>query len=584
MLKKNYMRTKFFFWSLAALMALAVSSCTRNSHMTDLLEHIPADADVVGVFDIKTIMESAGGSVDDAKIKLPTYILDELSSSNTKSFDEFNAIIKKSTVDIDAVAFTADYDKQPILVFSFSDRKKVINALEDYDFREKDDEDGIMLFAKKTYESSWDSEYDRYTYIALKDSYGYMMGDIANYQEIKPMREFSRLIDEAADEPYSKTAFADYIMSGNAGGVAIKLPNQLRRELKKIGIPSSTADNFDGVLCLKADLTDDMATMESCWYDENGKAKELKDFGKSVNPDARIDGGALKFLGKNESLVMAMSLEKFDWDGTLDNAAEIYGLSNKDVTILAVVKGYLNKIDGTVVIGAGVTNGLESFFGLNRGIQPLSQFDFTAVISMKKGKAKSTLNEIVGLIETLGPTPEKTAKGYEIQLPDNEGTLYAEIDDDYIILSNHKIKKGSDNVTAESIDFGRYPAAFAISMDRNNKLLSDLGIKDDINMSVTINTGKVGTTMRLEIKGKTTGGIIARAAKLIVDLINQEKNIENKMRTYYESKGYPYYGSSYDEEWISEVEAYEVPVEEYWDGDSIVVASDTVVAVAASPY
>lgn len=567
------MKTKILSWSIVALMMLTISSCFRSDRMTGMLDQLPADADCVAVFDLKTIIESAGGSVEDNKIKLPSYILDELSSSESRKFDEFNDFLKNSTANIDAAAIVTYFGKEPIFVFSYDDRKKIANAIEDEGFREKNDDNGMVLYSKRTYESTYDSSYDTYSHIVLKDSYGYMMLDIYNYQDIKPLREISRLIDEANDSPFSKTEFADYITSGNAGGVAVKIPSELRKELKKSGVPSSMVNNYDGVLCFKADLTDDKATVEGSWFDENGKVKDIKDLGDYMNPDARIDSKVLRYLGKNEQLVMAWSLKDYDWDKMFDNIASISGMSSSEKSIMSVFQGYLNKIDGTMVMGVGLNNGLESIFALDMGIKPLSEVDFTVVVTTKEGKAKSLLNDLVGFAELGGVTPDKISSGYKLDIDDS--VIYAEYEDDFIILSNHKISKKGDNATANSIDFSKYISAMAISLTGKDRLMSDLGINDDINMSMTIKGGKLEGALTLEIKGKSSGGIVAKAAHLIMDVVNQEKSIEKKRDQYLESKGYNYYYGGYYDDVTEATDTVEV-----WDEDDFIYA-DT---IAASAY
>ena len=42
--------------------------------MKDLLENVPASMDVVMVGNVKTIIESAGGNMEDSKIHLPKFL------------------------------------------------------------------------------------------------------------------------------------------------------------------------------------------------------------------------------------------------------------------------------------------------------------------------------------------------------------------------------------------------------------------------------------------------------------------------------------------------------------------------------
>lgn len=555
------------------LSMLAVTSCSQNSKMTGILDHVPADMDIVAVGDLNTILESAGGSIEESKIKMPSYILDELSSSQANKLNDFNSFLKNSSVNPDVCVIMANYnDKEPIILFSFSDKKKFINEIEDEGFREKDDEDGVVYYSKKVYESTYDSDFDQYDHIAVADSYAYWMKQVSGYRDIKPIRVFQRLIDDAANEPFSKTSFADYITSGNAGGASIKIPRELRQELRKSGLPSSVIDMYEGVVCLKGSLSDDKATVDLKWFGEDGKAKNLDDLENAVDMKATIDKDALRYLGKNESIVYAFSLKDVNWSKMFDQMASTMGMSESDRAILTMTKGYLENIDGTIAMGFGLTNGLESIFKLNYGIKIFDQFDMTIVIDTKEGKTKGTMNDLKGLLETAGMPYEDTSKGFTIEIPDEDATIYAEAADNHIILSNRKISKSDDNPAVDALDFSRYIVAAAIAMDHNNKLLRDVNINNDIMLTSAFSAGKLEGILTLEIKGGKSEGVIAKAVKIILDIISQEKSIDARYDEFRRENGLNYY-NSYDYPYEAVEEA--VVVEEYDDSvytDSVAVA------------
>lgn len=77
-------------------MALVMTtSCSDNGKMKALLEQIPENAEIVCVGNVKTILESAGGSNADSKIKLPSYALNALPNSTTDELDNANEFLKK---------------------------------------------------------------------------------------------------------------------------------------------------------------------------------------------------------------------------------------------------------------------------------------------------------------------------------------------------------------------------------------------------------------------------------------------------------------------------------------------------------
>ena len=64
---------------LCLVMAVVLSvSCTDNTKMQNLLENIPENTDFVFVGSVKTVLESAGGKIENSKIVLPNYISNEM--------------------------------------------------------------------------------------------------------------------------------------------------------------------------------------------------------------------------------------------------------------------------------------------------------------------------------------------------------------------------------------------------------------------------------------------------------------------------------------------------------------------------
>ncbi len=538
---------KFFncLGAFAILLMLCLASCTNDTKVTKLLGRIPADADVVAVGNIKTIIESAGGSIEDNKIKLPSYIADEIPSAYDE-LDELNDFLKNSGVDPDVCAMVVNYkDGKPTMIFYLDDKKKFMKAIKDDGFREKSDDNGIVLYSKKVYESTYSEEYDEYSYIAVKDSYAYMIENVWVGSDLKPARAFERFIDDASYSPYSKTAFAGYITSGNAAGASFKIPRELRQELRKQGLPSSMINMYEGVICMKGSLTSDQMAIDFKWFDENGKAKVLKDVESAVNLKARINPDALSYFSKDEMLVYAISLKDIEWDKMLDAFADAAGISGSDKATISVAKGYLENIDGTIAMGFGLTNGMESIFNLRLDKDVLEQFAFTMVVETKDGKAKSLMNDSKDMLEAFEVPINSNSKGFSLNIPHEQGTIYAEYDGNYIILSNQKIRKGN-NDAVKSLDFKDYISAGALSINKSNKLFQDLGIKNDVEMSIAANMKDMSATITMKVKGGNSEGFIAKIARIILDINAQGKSIESKYRQRIEEeRGYSSYYDDY---------------------------------------
>ena len=72
---------------LCLVMAVLLSvSCTDNTKMQNLLENIPENTDFVFVGSVKTVLESAGGKIENSKIVLPNYISNEMKEGDAEKF------------------------------------------------------------------------------------------------------------------------------------------------------------------------------------------------------------------------------------------------------------------------------------------------------------------------------------------------------------------------------------------------------------------------------------------------------------------------------------------------------------------
>ena len=104
-------------------MAVVLSvSCTDNTKMQNLLENIPENTDFVFVGSVKTVLESAGGKIENSKIVLPNYISNEMKEGDAEKFDEANNFLKDAGIDIEACAVMMSFRNfSPILVFALED-------------------------------------------------------------------------------------------------------------------------------------------------------------------------------------------------------------------------------------------------------------------------------------------------------------------------------------------------------------------------------------------------------------------------------------------------------------------------------
>lgn len=504
---------------VGAIVAMAVM-LSGGSKMKNLLKQIPADADVVAVGNLKTILESAGGSFENSEIKLPTFITEALTTADTKKLEKANEMLKKSGVDPEACAIFAYYKKRfPVMVMAVTDQKLFAKAIEDEGFSEKDKDEKVTMYAKKTYEGST-PDYDDYTYIALSGDYAYCMNSVWVGSDVKPAKFLPQVIEDAANDNYADTPYGSYLLEGNAGGVAFTWPKELKQYLRESGLPSGLTDIYNGAVCMRANLKGGRATVDMTLFDDNGKKIDPEVFNEYMDMSATISKDALALLGKDDVMVTAMCMKKVDWDKYTDFIVESARLSRSDRMQLNIMLDYLKKIDGTVAFGCGLTKGLESAEQIERKEDIMQAFSATLVIEAKEGKAKRVIDDMKGLMEKMRMPFEEDATGFTIDLSGMGmgGSVYGKVVDNFIVLANHPVKADKDNVWIKDAGLDDYLSAFGIWLNKDHKLMRDLKLPYDIHFSAYCKPKSAEASAMLEIDGDDDLGVIARMAKLVLSI------------------------------------------------------------------
>ncbi len=542
------MKTKILHLGTCFMLLFLATSCFNNSKTKNLLDQIPADLDIVVVGDAKTIIESAGGTIEESQIILPSYLTDEMSNSDLNEYDKLKSFLKNSGIDVNACAIAGNYsDSNPIVVFALQDQNKFTKTIEENDFREKDTENGVIYYKK---EKLSEYGYNQIEYIAIKDSYGYYLEMWAE-NDLYPMKNLQSFIEDATENSFGSTPFNKFITAGNAAGMSFKIPSELRQKIRKAGIPNSIAELYEGFICLNGNLSDNTAEINMKWFSENGQEKRAEDFANFMDLSAKISRQALSYLGKDECLVYAASIKDMDWDSYMDMLAETARLSRSDRASLSIIQAYLEKIDGTIALGTGLTNGIQSIANLSQGKNVLNEFALSLIFETKPGKAKGIINDLKGLMESQQIEFEDNNDGFSLTIPDKNEPIYVEAKDNIIILSTHKIKNNNHNATIEKIDFTNYTAAIGFVLDKNNQLMKDLEIDQNLAMAFSADAQTLEFSLSLSIDGEeSSAGVIAKLAKTFLGIISQEEKLEKKWNaSLYGNNDYNYnsqYGSTID--------------------------------------
>lgn len=492
---------------MIALAAIA-TACSHESSTAELLSRVPASSDVVVVANVKAVVESADGTVDEGYIKLPQFMLETLDSSDKQKLDKFNEFLKASDTEIGVCAAFLDYDDNvPVLIFPVKDADAFAKALEGEAYTKQAEPDGIAMYA------------DSASCIAISDGYAYLLLSDKSPAEAQPL--VASLISNAKESSFAKSPLCDYVIEDNAFGAAFTFPEQFVDQVRKQ--TPQLADFFEGVTCFKGELADDKATVRVKQLNRDGKEKDLSAFKDLINLNATIDTDALSFMSSDESLVMATTLEDVDWDKYFGLAFS--SLSRTERVQASLVKGYFENIDGTVALGFGLTNGATSLKDIQNNDNPFTQFAATIVMSLKDGKAEELIGEIKGLLDTFRISYKSTDKGLSLDIPGLEGAaVYAEVSGDMLVMANHPISKSNSNAAVRSADFGNYIFAIAFVLNKDNKLMSDLKLPYDVKFTSVTNADECECLMELQVKGGDQQGLIARIVRLCLD-VNKAKDL-----------------------------------------------------------
>ena len=509
-------------------MAVVLSvSCTDNTKMQNLLENIPENTDFVFVGSVKTVLESAGGKIENSKIVLPNYISNEMKEGDAEKFDEANNFLKDAGIDIEACAVMMSFrNNYPILVFALDDQQKFVDALKQKGYQ-KDSDKGDAVFYVKPSESSYGSP----NYVALNGSFAYVIMENYLRSDFNAISYLERVIEDAAEANYADTPSGEYILGTNGGGLATKLPAKLKNEMREEGLLNAEANVLlNAVYCVRGELTSNKATAECKVFPEDGDEFDTEKLAKLFDIKSEVSDEALKLLGSQENMVMAMSMKDTNWDEVSNLIATTSHLSRSEKAQMNAVFSYLEKIDGTVAYGMGVTNGIESFIKIDKEQEVLNQFSATIVVETKEGKAKQLIEDMKGMLEQLRMPFNEDATGFSINLDNMGGTVYVKQVDNFIVVANHAINKDNDNPVVKRADFSNCIAAFYMGLNSNDKLAKDLGVKDNITIGICCKPKDGKAYMSLEIDGNGEGGLIEKVAKM---LINSQKKVEQRMREAY---------------------------------------------------
>lgn len=502
-----------FSWAMRCIVLACVillSSCSQKTKMEAMLEQIPENSDLVVIGNLKQIMESAGGTLENSQIKLPDYL-----SSMADQQEEFNTLLEKTQIDPEVCAVMVYmYKNRAIFLFSMKDKAAFAKALEEFGYTKTGDKDDASFYIVKENE---DTEY--YSCVAIRGDYAYWADEIHKDSPAEAQNVLEEVIAGVKESPMSKTKAAEYIQDSNAAGMIFQVPDELLESMSGNGMPAFVRDIYSCQICMKGDLQGNKCIMNCALFDKDGNQKKATDFGLSFDTEAKIDKEALTFIDPKECLVAASCMKDVDWDKYFETIGSMEGIPASQKAFLAIMKSYMEKLDGTMAFGLGLEDGMQSIYDISQGLAGLDQLYLTLVFETKEGMAQGIVNDLAGFAEQAGVQVEKKDNGVTITVPNDskDMTFYAEIHNNFLVMSNHPINQSSDNFSIKSVDFSNYQNAFALAFDKGDKMLTDLGIDYGLIVRGLTTAQPYESTFTIEtIDAPNTYGIVGTIANSII--------------------------------------------------------------------
>lgn len=158
-----------------------------------------------------------------------------------------------------------------------------------------------------------------------------------------------------------------------------------------------------------------------------------------------IDTKLLRYATPSDMFVMAAGIRPdTDWEGLFNYLQAIYPMSSHQRSAMAVAFPYLKRLDGTLLVAAGVTVDDR----LSRAVIA-SDINFVVAIQVDKSRAKDTMKDFAGLVSLTGvPMIEKDGE-YFIQAKGMPPVTMKLVDSSTIVIANRNLDQLGNEAAAK---------------------------------------------------------------------------------------------------------------------------------------
>lgn len=484
-----------------AVVCLGLTSCSKKSKT---LEYIPGDADIVAGINAVALLENAGCENAGSTVKIagPLAKLFNMGGSETALMRKF---IESESVDLTGVFVIGSFTGDAYIMASLSDAGKFESFLKEQNLRVE--HSGGFNYVRTG---------DYSPLIAWNDNI--VVSPVSSYKDAdKQIIGINDLLDRAEKGSLADAGWkADLFAEENAAGFFVacqNLPAIVRTQMQREG-GEAIAKLLEGNFCGTLRLDNAKAELIAGIRDKDGKAVSVEGYG---NYNKAIDPAMLKYLNNYDVAMLASGIKgDTPWRELLGALGKIYG----DQT-LGVVYPYLEAIDGTVMIGAGPTQGIQSFSCNASNVS--TYWDFVCAVQLKPGKAQLFTDGIRTLMQTLNPNgteyeyseeentfvaseiPMSSCEPYEgnglkIKIPDGP-MVYVKPDGNNLVLATREFTdKGGTPIKADM--FSGKNNAVVMYLPKNSPILTEMNLNFGLKLSMLPKDTEMSMTLEVEDSDK----------------------------------------------------------------------------------
>lgn len=395
------------------VMMLGIAGCSREKQ---LLDTVPADAASVMVLDAEKLTGYMNGSAYGGSLTADEVLDRFLFKATKRSRNELKTLLTSDAV-----------DRHAMVGFSVKgDGGSVMSSIKEGDFfytfkiNDVDKFVGLLDVGSPTVIGDYDVYQLEGAVLFIKDNQGWIAwGDPAG-----AARKLDTQLDIASNTALSSIKGVTGYLDGDDGFLRTAI--------------SMAQTGEQGWVCVTASVDDAGKELEvdANYLDPSGKKAKMDKYLQDINTDM------LSYTTPADMIVMAVGIRHdTDWEGLINYCQAIYPLDSRQRAALALVLPYLKRIDGTLLVAAGVT--ADERISSRKDFS--NDVNFVVAVNVAKSQAKATLKDFAGVASLLGiPMIEKDG-GYILQAKGMSPVTLKIVNGSTIVFANRSLEQlGND--------------------------------------------------------------------------------------------------------------------------------------------